>query len=100
MSKLWGSLQEPDLSLYDADTQEFINLSIAYAKKSKSDIVIIKDNNDICATANITLGIFFGGFKTAFLKFVSKSTDFLIMPMNGTGFELRVSATYNTIGED
>lgn len=93
--------EEPDLSLYNADTQEFINLSIEYAKKSKSDIVIIKDNDNISSIIHITVGMFFGGFKTAFLKFATKSTDFLIMSMNNdSNFDLKVIATYSLICED
>lgn len=93
--------EEPDLSLYDAETQEFINLSIAYAKKSKSDIVISRDMNDIHSYIYITIGMFFGGFKKAFLKLATKSKDFLILPINEhPNFTLKLSANYNMICEN
>ena len=86
----------PDLYLYDTETQEFITLSIAYAKKSKSDIVISRNMNDICSVVYISLGMFFGGFKKTFLKFAKKSEDFLILPINGhPKYTLKISATYN-----
>ncbi|MBQ8202711.1 MAG: hypothetical protein IJZ75_00320 [Clostridia bacterium] len=88
--------EKPDLSLYDTEAQEFINLSIAYAKKSKSDIVISKENNAIRSVMCITIGMFFGGFKTAFLEFARKSEDFLILPINEhPNFTLEIIATYN-----
>ena len=91
--------ERPNLSLYDTETQEFINSSIAYAKKSKSDIVISKENNDIRSVINITVGVFFGGFKKTFLDFVIKAHDFLILPTNeNSGFGLRISATHNCRG--
>ena len=90
--------EKPDFSLYDAETQEFINSSIAYAEKSKSDIVISKDMYDIRSVIYVTIGMFFGGFKKAFLHFAMKSKDFLILPMNGhSNFTLKISATYNMV---
>ncbi len=92
---------EPDLSLYDAGTQEFINLSIAYAKKSKSDIVISKNKNDIHSNIYITFGMFFGGFKKTFLKFAMKAEDFLILPIyTHPNFTLEISANYNMMCEN
>ena len=89
------------LSLYDTETQEFINLSIAYAKKSKSKIVMLKDMNYIRSQIYITVGMFFGGFKTAFLNFLTKSEDFLIFPINNDpNFSLKISANYNIVSEN
>ncbi len=91
----------PDLSLYDAETQEFINLSIAYAKKSKSDIVISRENNSIRANVCVAVGLFFGGFKKTFLNFVTKSDDFLILPINKyPNFAFRISANYDMMREE
>ena len=87
---------KPDLSIYNSETQEFINLSIAYAKKSKSDIVISKDTNEIISQIYVTVGMFFGGFKKAFLELAMKSEDFLILPINKSpDYTLKISANYN-----
>ncbi len=90
--------EEPDLSLYDTEAQEFIKLSIAYAKKSKSYIEISKVNDDIYSLINLPLGTFFGGFKRAFLKLIIISEDFLILPLGDkSNFGLQITVHYEML---
>lgn len=57
--------------------------------------------NDINVKVHIAVGMFFGGFKKAFLEFAAKSRDFLIFPMFGdSNFTLEISAYYSMAGEN
>ena len=88
------------VDLYDSETKEFINLSIEYAKKAKSNIMISRDMDIIRIKIHIAAGLFFGGFKKTFLSFAAKSRNFLIFPMSSdSNFALEISAYYDMLGE-
>ena len=87
--------QEPDFSSYNTDAQEFMNLSVEYAKKSKSDIEIVCTDDGIRSILYLSVGIFMGKAKTDFLKFAKKSNDFIILPTDkNQKSTLKINAFY------